>query len=255
MMADPKPTIEVHPAAAIFPMLPDEEMKELAQSILSHGLREKIGVLKIKKDEKTVVQILDGRNRYEALRRIGVSDDKILAEFTVLVHPAQFGATAEEYVMMANIERRMLTAPQRKSLAGKLAIMISKAQEGLPKSMQKDATAEAAKKAGVSKRTAAAAKAEAVQVAAGILPKPTPTKTKKSAGKPGVTPATMVLKLQEFMDTVNRSGHNFPIPPLKEIQSLCKTIIELAQAKIDFIEKKQAEAEAEKAAREAAESA
>ena len=56
-IADPA-ALTVHPAAALFPMLPDDELLELAKDIRVHGLYSAIVVLG--------EQILDGRNRLRA---------------------------------------------------------------------------------------------------------------------------------------------------------------------------------------------
>lgn len=56
---------ESHPAANLFPMLPKEEMKELADDIKTHGLIHSIILF----DGK----ILDGRNRYVACGIAGVA--------------------------------------------------------------------------------------------------------------------------------------------------------------------------------------
>ena len=52
--------MKIHPVAALFPMLPEEEMLALAKSIKAHGLNESI-----------VMQgdvLLDGRNRLAACK-------------------------------------------------------------------------------------------------------------------------------------------------------------------------------------------
>jgi len=163
-MATPenKPIISVHPAAALFPLMSDEEIAELANSIKTHGLREKIHAITSVTDEKTDWQVVDGRNRLEAIRRhLMMSDTDIIATYMVPVNLAGLHATVEEYVMMANIERRNLTQAQRRDLAGKLAIMLEEQQKDLPKAEQIDTLQVAAEKAGVSRRTAATSKAKA----------------------------------------------------------------------------------------------
>src|SRR4051812_15018523 len=105
--------LDVHPAAAIFPMMSDGELKELATSIQAYGLQEKIGV--IRPDENTVV-IVDGRNRRAALNLLNVTDEQVMENYITDVNLEAF--STEEYVLMKNIERRNLTGPQRKKLAG-----------------------------------------------------------------------------------------------------------------------------------------
>lgn len=158
----PNPQITVHPAAAIFPMMSDEEIAEMANSIQKHGLREKIHAIPQVTDTQTDWLVVDGRNRLEAIRRhLKLTDVDIIARFIAPVNLTTLGATPEEYVMMANIERRNLSQAQRRELAGKLALMLEERQKNLPKDEQVDTLSVAAEKAGVSRRTAATSKAEA----------------------------------------------------------------------------------------------
>ena len=56
-----------HEAANIFPMMGEPELKELIDDIEKNGLREQIDVVGDR--------IVDGRNRYQALRRLGIDRD------------------------------------------------------------------------------------------------------------------------------------------------------------------------------------
>ena len=86
----------VHPYADKFPMLPQAELEELAQSIRESGLRQPIVV--------TVDGlILDGRNRFQACRMAGVEPENVVYE----------GSDLAEYVLDANITRRNMTTSQR----------------------------------------------------------------------------------------------------------------------------------------------
>ena len=86
----------IHPYADQFPMLPQAELEELAQSIRDSGLRQPIVV--------TVDGlILDGRNRFRACRMAGVEPETVVYE----------GADLAEYVLDANITRRNMTTGQR----------------------------------------------------------------------------------------------------------------------------------------------
>lgn len=86
----------VHPYADKFPMLPQAELEELAQSIRDSGLRQPIVV--------TVDGlILDGRNRFQACRMAGVEPETVVYE----------GNDLAEYVLDANITRRNMTTGQR----------------------------------------------------------------------------------------------------------------------------------------------
>jgi len=92
-------TLPVHPAADVFPMLPEDELEELAESIKTQGLLNSIVVQSI--DGKLV--LVDGRNRREACRRAGVEPTYTLLD----------GQDATAYVLSSNINRRHMTKGQR----------------------------------------------------------------------------------------------------------------------------------------------
>lgn len=222
-------SLGIHPAAAIFPMVSDEEMKELASSIVSFGLREKIGTIV---DDNGDVVVLDGRNRAEALRRIGVKDDVIISEFTEPINLDVLRATPEEYVLMANINRRNLNTTQRRALAGKLAVMYAERQKELPKEEQEDSLSKAAAAAGVSRRTAATAKK---QVLAGPAKGPAKKKASAKKPKPGIGQDKVLSEIKTLAEAVNKSGHNFTVTTLAEIETHADALSKLARSKIDFI--------------------
>ena len=87
--------LKVHPAADVFPMLPDDELQELAADIKENGLREPIKV----KDGV----LIDGRNRLKACELAGVEP-----RFEELN-----GESPESYILSVNINRRHLTKGQR----------------------------------------------------------------------------------------------------------------------------------------------
>lgn len=86
---------EIHPFAAVFPMLPDDELQALADSIEAEGQLHPILL-----DPKGV--LLDGRNRLEACRRAGV-DPRF----------ESFSGDPYSLIIRANVRRRSLTAVQR----------------------------------------------------------------------------------------------------------------------------------------------
>jgi ParB-like nuclease domain len=94
----------IHPLCAMFPPLPDNELTQLADSIKANGLRNPIVLLD--------GAILDGRNRYAACTRAGVSP-----RFEDL--PA--GTDPLQFVLDVNLHRRHLTAGQKAALASDLA--------------------------------------------------------------------------------------------------------------------------------------
>jgi ParB-like nuclease family protein len=88
-----------HPAAALLPMLPPDQLDQLAADIRANGLREAIVVHE--------GQVLDGRNRLAACK---------LAE--VEPHYREFdGDDPIAYVLSANVHRRHLTTGQRAMVA------------------------------------------------------------------------------------------------------------------------------------------
>ena len=86
----------VHPYADKFPMLPEPELAELAESIRANGLRNPIVLT-------PDGLILDGRNRAAACERVGVDPDTTVYE----------GGDLAEYVIDCNSSRRHMTTGAR----------------------------------------------------------------------------------------------------------------------------------------------
>lgn len=104
-------SVTYHAFAALFPMLPDEQIQELADDIAKNGLRSPIVV-----DECD--HVLDGRHRLAACmiaqvepvyeKFIGSDEDKLA------------------YVVSANLHRRHLTTSQKAMIASKLKVEFEK---------------------------------------------------------------------------------------------------------------------------------
>jgi ParB-like nuclease domain len=96
--AEPRPNavLEVHPVADLFPMLPDDELKDLAADITERGLLQPIVL-------DTEGRILDGRNRYAACQLAGI-------EPTFTTYD---GDDPEGYALAVNIARREMTKGQK----------------------------------------------------------------------------------------------------------------------------------------------
>jgi len=92
--AEPTPTI--HPYAAVYPRMADDELLELSEDIRLHGQREPIIL-------NTSGQILDGRNRYDACRLAGVEP---LYETKDIEDP-------RAYIQSKNSYRRHLSKSQK----------------------------------------------------------------------------------------------------------------------------------------------
>lgn len=128
-----------HPLAELFPMLPEQEVHELADDIVTFGQRMPIVLL----DGK----ILDGRNRYAACRFADV--EPVVEDYA--------GDDPLNFVLSHNLHRRHLTESQRAMVAAKIVDW----ENGLnqhtagPANLQ---TREAARKLSISERAVAAAK-------------------------------------------------------------------------------------------------
>jgi hypothetical protein len=101
--------IKIHPAADEFPMMSDDELDQLAADIEKHGLRQAID---FQGDE-----LLDGRNRLAAIRRI--KDEKRrndLLGFVASTKRVMQVSDPIAYVISANVRRRHLTAEKKRDI-------------------------------------------------------------------------------------------------------------------------------------------
>lgn len=97
--------LAAHPFAEIFPLLPDTEIRELADDIVTYGQRVPIVLLD--------GLVLDGRNRLAACRFAEV--EPVFEEYA--------GDDPLGFVLSHNLHRRHLTESQRAMVAAKLANM------------------------------------------------------------------------------------------------------------------------------------
>jgi ParB-like chromosome segregation protein Spo0J len=108
--------LEDHPAAAMFPLLQQHELEELAKSILDNGQRRPIVLL----DGK----IVDGRNRYRATQIAKVPP-------VVEIYDAKkHGTDVFAFVLDHNLYRRHLSTSQRAMIAAEaLKVLQQKAEQ------------------------------------------------------------------------------------------------------------------------------
>src|SRR5262245_9759394 len=104
---------KVHPAADLFPMMPEAELKELAADIKAHGLHSRFAYIE---GEHGPV-LLDGRNRLDALALLG---ETIHPYNGVIFDKLEGHVDPYAYVISADIHRRHLTAEQKRVLIAKL---------------------------------------------------------------------------------------------------------------------------------------
>ena len=111
--------LAIHPAAELFPLMSEAELRELADDIKKKGMVEK-PVLFAGANEGFA--LLDGRNRLDAYELNGgkyVNNSSFIEarRFRVVSHK---DCDPYDYVMSANIHRRHLTAEQKRELIAKL---------------------------------------------------------------------------------------------------------------------------------------
>lgn len=151
-MSEWRKRFKVHPAADLFPMMSDEELRELGEDIKAHGLRKRIVFL-----QGSELELLDGRNRLEAMERAGV---ELEAKHWTPTNPSDPVA----YVLSANVHRRHLTKEQRATLIVAEALRHDgegSSWQGKTADPIKAAAVATASKDGISKRTVERAMAKA----------------------------------------------------------------------------------------------
>jgi hypothetical protein len=132
--------LKVHPAADMFPMMSDDELKALAKDIEANDLKSPITVWspdpnftrwrrrRGKRKPPPEFYLVDGRNRLTALEQCGRLEfneagwPSIEAgfDFDGAVTALGYGDDPYEYVVSANIHRRHLTSEQKRELIAKL---------------------------------------------------------------------------------------------------------------------------------------
>jgi len=100
-----KQEYEFHPIANVFPLMMGDEFKRFKKDIKSNKLREPIVIY----DGK----ILDGRNRYNACKDLGL--------LPIETTPLPAGTDPVAFVVSANVHRRHLNETQRAAVAAQLS--------------------------------------------------------------------------------------------------------------------------------------
>lgn len=95
--------VQVHPVAALFPMLAEDELRELAEDIRQRGLLQPIVLA-------SDGSILDGRNRYAACQLAGIEPQYV----------TYTGNDLAGYALAVNAQRRDLTGSKRAVIAAKV---------------------------------------------------------------------------------------------------------------------------------------
>lgn len=98
---------DVHPAAAVFPLMEGPDFEDFAADIKANGLREPIWLM-------PNGSVLDGRNRWLACRHAGV-------EPRFRTYDGDDGDGAIDFVLSLNLERRHLSPAQKALVAAAVA--------------------------------------------------------------------------------------------------------------------------------------
>lgn len=117
MLAADQSSMQSHPAAALLPMMSENDLADLADDIRKHGQRVPITLL----DGK----ILDGRNRWRACEMAGVEPHTVDWD--------DEGGSPVLWVLSVNVKRRHLTESQRAMIAAEMLPLLE--AEGRAKQM------------------------------------------------------------------------------------------------------------------------
>jgi hypothetical protein len=122
--------LPIHPAAELFPLMSEAELRELGEDIKKHGLSYLVTLWRDGVDGK--LYLLDGRNRLDAMEKVGIKffmtmtairtpNGKTLSH-TLPGRPGLYALKTDPYafVLSANIARRHLTADQKRDLIAKV---------------------------------------------------------------------------------------------------------------------------------------
>jgi hypothetical protein len=110
--------LKVHPAAELFPRLPEDELKKLAEDVKANGLQ--VPPVVWRDEEKGTYSLIDGRNRLDAMVMAGLltADTGEIG----LVPEAIIQKSGDPYALALslNIRRRHLSAEQTRDLIAQL---------------------------------------------------------------------------------------------------------------------------------------
>jgi hypothetical protein len=129
--------LPVHPAAELFPMMSEEELRALGKDIGTNGLQSPIAIFRKNVSGRCEYALLDGRNRLDAMEAVGVefgiSCKKGYCYFTTPVimpydfpdfpDPIMVDTDPYAFVLSANAHRRHLTLEQKRELIEKVLKM------------------------------------------------------------------------------------------------------------------------------------
>jgi hypothetical protein len=133
--------LPVHPAADLFPLMSESELRELGEDIKANGLQSPV-VVHCEHARSGAFKLLDGRNRLDAMELVGVGfkikrkrargfppeprlelDEEIGINGRPATHVVVLDdADALDFVISANVHRRHLTGEQKRDLIAKVLV-------------------------------------------------------------------------------------------------------------------------------------
>jgi hypothetical protein len=132
--------LPVHPAADLFPLMSTDELKAVGEDIKANGLRERV-TLYGSADNEATWQLLDGRNRLDAMELVGLpvlaANGTIRDELWGFRPDYQVDPYA--YVLSVNAHRRHLTPEQKRYVIAKvLKAQPEKSNRQIAKHLKRD---------------------------------------------------------------------------------------------------------------------
>jgi hypothetical protein len=115
--------LKVHPAADLFPLMSEPELKELGEDIKKNGLKERIWLwAEGEPRDDYSPYLVDGRNRLDAMERAGLEVIDGNGQLKPELYCVAFGCRHGPYdaVISLNIHRRHLTAEQKREIVAGL---------------------------------------------------------------------------------------------------------------------------------------
>ena len=124
--------LPVHPAAEMFPLMSEAELRELAEDIKKNGLKETVALIWLRRHSEgqeplesiagDELLLLDGRNRLDALELLGRKIPKPgrRLDTSIFRIPIDSEEDPYAYVTSTNIHRRHLTAEKKREIIATL---------------------------------------------------------------------------------------------------------------------------------------
>jgi ParB-like chromosome segregation protein Spo0J len=258
--------LPVHPAAELFPMLSEGELRELGEDIKKKGLQQPLVIYTDANGEQA---LLDGRNRLAAMERVGIrfeiSGINLGANVQTIWHllfphddchlvDRDFTYLDENidpcaYVISANIHRRHLTVEQKRDLIAKpLSATPEKSDRQIAETVKASPTTvgtvrkELEKTGDVSKLDTRTDSKGRAQPAHKPPPKPSPDPLVKAAADRAVARSEKTRRQQQAaaadeqqqLDNVcakaDFSAHEKPLPPPKAADGARSALFQLVIA-------------------------